>query len=425
MLSRKQAIDFLVKHPEEFGHMLGFDDLSDIHRQWMNLMFSSKEDKTLQAHRNSYKTTCVSLNLARTMILKPNLRILFMRKTDDDVKEVIKQVKKIITHPKVIYLIQCIHGINLKLTVDNATELSTNLTNDVKGTSQLVGMGIGSSITGQHYDVIYTDDIVTIKDRTSRAEREQVKVLYDELQNIKKKGSGRIFNTGTPWHKDDAFTKMPEPMKWDCYSTGIFDEDELQALREKMSPSLFAANYELRHIASEDVIFENPTLNGDQVKVQQAKFCHVDAAYGGEDYTAFTICRKVGGQYYVYGRLWHKAVDLCIPEIQDERRKFNAGLIICEENGDKGYLAKELRRHGEKVSTYWEDMNKYIKIVTYLKSEWRNVVFVSGTDQEYIDMILEYNEYAEHDDAPDSLASIIRKLWNRKNEDENISAFGF
>lgn len=424
MLTRKQAIDFLIKHPEKYGQMLGFDDLGDMHRFWMNLMLTAKDDRTLQAHRNSYKTTCVSINLARTMILHPNLRILFMRKTDDDVKEVIKQVKKILTHPKTIYFIQCIYGIKLNLVVDNAMELSTNLSNDVKGTSQLVGTGIGSSLTGQHYDIIYTDDIVTIKDRTSRAEREQVKIVYDELQNIKKKGSGRIFNTGTPWHKDDAFEKMPEPLKFDCYSTGIFTKEELEELRGKMSPSLFAANYELKHIASEDVIFTDAKVGFPLEKIINANFCHIDAAYGGEDYTAFTVVKKIEGKYYVYGRLWKKAVDEVLDEIINERKRLMAGKIYCETNGDKGYLAKDLREKGERVVTYSENTNKYIKIVTHLKGEWNNIHFVEGTDGEYIEQILDYNEYAEHDDAPDSLACMMRLLHPRK-DDGKVSVFGY
>jgi hypothetical protein len=71
-------------------------------------------------------------------------------------------------------------------------------------------------------------------------------------------------------------------------------------------------------------------------------------------------------------------------------------------------------------------MNKYLKIVTYLKFEWKNVVFVDGTDPEYIEQILDYNEYAEHDDAPDSLASMIRVLWGMKNEEDKVhSGFGY
>ena len=43
------------------------------------------------------------------------------------------------------------------------------------------------------------------------------------------------------------------------------------------------------------------------------------------------------------------------------------------------------------------------------------MVFVAGTDQEYINQICDYTENAEHDDAPDSAASIVRKLWNKKD----------
>lgn len=62
---------------------------------------------------------------------------------------------------------------------------------------------------------------------------------------------------------------------------------------------------------------------------------------------------------------------------------------------------------------YHEEMNKFLKITTYLKRDWKNVVFVEGTDEEYIRMITDYTEDAEHDDAPDSLSSLIRILWNK------------
>ena len=41
---------------------------------------------------------------------------------------------------------------------------------------------------------------------------------------------------------------------------------------------------------------------------------------------------------------------------------------------------------------------------------WKNVVFVAGTDAEYINQICDYTENAEHDDAPDSAADICRLL---------------
>ena len=91
-----------------------------------------------------------------------------------------------------------------------------------------------------------------------------------------------------------------------------------------MTSSLFAANYELRHIASDDVIFDTPQMGGEPCLAEQG-ICHIDAAYGGDDYTAFTIARKKGTKYYLYGRLWHKHVDDCMNEIIRLRKSFNAG----------------------------------------------------------------------------------------------------
>lgn len=423
-MTRTEAVNFMLAKPYKIGILLGFTKLTTLHNDWMRQMLKSKNDKTLQAHRGSYKTTCVSIVLAILMVLLPNKRILFMRKTDSDVKEIVKQVQNILLNPHFQVFVFAIYGVYLKLTVASATEVSTNLTTDVKGTAQLVGMGIGSSLTGKHFDIIFTDDIVNVNDRISKAERDHTKIIYQELQNIKNR-DGRIFNTGTPWHKDDAFSLMPDPVKYDCYHTGLISEEELATIKKGMLSSLFAANYELRHIAAEDVIFGDPVTGADSSLVEQGD-CHIDAAYGGEDWTAFTMCRKSGGKYYVLGKCWHKHVDSCEDDIIKIRKAFNGGKIYMENNGDKGYLAKDFRNKGERVVSYHENMNKFLKITSYLKGAWDNVIFVEGTDPDYINQICDYNENAEHDDCPDSLASLIRKKWAQKDRsEEDIAAYMF
>lgn len=414
-MTREEAVQFLLERPAEFGNMLGFNKLTDLHNDWIIEMIDGADDETLQAHRGSYKTTCVSIALSIIVILMPRCRTMFMRKTDTDVKEVIRQVQNILQDPHTLYFVEVIYGITLKLTVASTTEVSTNLVSDIKGTSQLVGMGIGGSITGKHFDKIFTDDIVNVKDRKSKAERDQTKLIYQELQNIKNRG-GRIYNTGTPWHKDDAFSIMPNAMKYDCYETGLISDEELKEIRTNMLASLFAANYELRHIASEDVIFTTPNTGADPALAEQG-WCHIDAAYGGSDWTAFTIANKKDGKIYVLGKCWRQSVEDVEDKIIEIRKKFNAGKIYNEDNADKGFLGKELRKKGERVIIYHESMNKYYKITTYLKSEWNNVVFVDGTDDEYINQICDYNENAEHDDCPDSLSSLIRAL-EKKHEEE-------
>ena len=422
-MTKEQAVKFLLNRPTDYAKMLGFTKLGSLHNGWIQEMVRGKEDHTLQASRETYKTTCVSISLAEIMMLLPNKRLMFMRKTDADVKEVIKQVQKILSDPHTIYFAQCIYGVNLRLLKASATEITTSLCSDIKGTDQLVGMGLGSSLTGKHFDYIFTDDIVNINDRISKAERDRTKLIYQELQNVKNRG-GKIFNSGTPWHPDDAFSIMPEPERFDCYHPEIqkiIAPEYRKDLRTKMTPSLFAANYELRHIASEDVIFTDPQTGADPSLLQQTEYTHIDAAYGGEDFTAFTAVKKIDGKYYTLGKMWRKHVDDVEDEIIGIKKSLNAGRTYCEDNGDKGYLAKQMRAKGERMVTYHEDMNKYLKITSYLKFEWKNVIFVEGTDEEYIRQICDYNENAEHDDAPDSLASLIRLLWQRKDSEKKYN----
>jgi len=284
-----------------------------------------------------------------------------------------------------------LYGTDLVITKATQSSVSTNLKQGVSGAPQLLGLGCGGSLTGKHADKVFTDDIVNVKDRVSAAERERIKLLYMELQNIRNRG-GRIFNTGTPWHKDDAFQLMG------------------------MSPSLFAANYELKHIADEDAMFTNaqffkePQLLADGIG-------HIDASYGGADYTAFTCVRERSGIWYAHIRMWHRHVDDCLDEILKECKALRIGTVFCESNADKGYLRKSIIRRGHPCCSYQEAENKYIKISTHLRSQWANVRFLDceqyPLDADALNQVLDYSENAAHDDMPDSLASAIRQ-WQSK-----------
>lgn len=423
-MNREQAVRFLVEKPYKFAHMIGFTKLTELHNDWIRSMLVGKEDDTLQASRGTYKTTCVSVALALIMILLPNLRTMFMRKTDNDVKEVIRQVANILQDPHTQYFVQTIYSVNLKLTTQNVLELMTNLTTDVKGTGQLLGAGIGGSLTGKHYDRIFTDDIVNIDDRISRAKREQTKLVYQELQNIKNR-NGRIFNTGTLWHAEDAFSIMPPAKKYDCYNpevAKIISEEELKQLKDSMLPSLFAANYELRFIASENVIFADAQTGADPAVLENG-IMHVDSAFYGEDYTAWSIMARHDDKFYLYGKMKRKHVEDCYDEIMKDYKRFMCPKMYNEDNADKGMVGKELRKLGAKVVLYHESMNKYLKIVTYLKAIWKDVIFVAGTDPAYIQQICDFYEDAEHDDAPDSAASLARLLLPKRKESSYTPIF--
>ena len=426
-MTRQQTVDFLLTRPADFARMLGFTKLGKLHNDWIRDMVRGVDDKTLQASRGTYKTTSVSVALALIIILLPSMRVLFMRKTDNDVKEVVKQVQKILTDPHTLYLVRCIYGVDLVLSVQSATEISTNLSIDNKGTSQLIGLGMGSSITGKHFDRIFTDDIVNVQDRISKAERDRTKTIYQELQNIRNRG-GRIYNTGTPWHKEDAFTIMPAAERFDCYHPEIqkiITREELEEIRRSMSPSLFSANYELRHIAAENALFDTSPQFFSNAELLRDGIAHIDAAYGGEDYTAFTCGKRSGDILYLYGRMCHNHVDTVLDGFLADSERFQCAPIYCEDNADKGFLAKEIRQKRPElpVRVYHEKENKYQKISEYLRKWWPNIRWLEGTDPDYLAQIMDYTEDAEHDDAPDSAACVCR-LFDRKRLDTYKSVFG-
>lgn len=407
---KKQYLDLLLEEPYKIGHWVGFTDLTAMHNDWLVEMLYGERDTTIQSHRGSYKTTVLTLFLSLLIILMPNKNALFLRKTDTDIIEVVTQVGKILESPIIQSIVKILYGVDLKLITASKSEIHTNLCTTIKGQSQLLGLGSKASITGKHADIVVTDDIVNIRDRISRAEREQTKLIYMELQNIKNR-DGRIINTGTPWHKEDAFSIMPNIQKHDCYKTDLISRDKLEELRQSMSDSLFAANYELKHIADTEAMFKSPMFTKEVESIYDG-VCHVDASYGGRDGTSFTIMKDNGNEIIGLGKRWNRHVDDCISEICTHIQRFRAGTLHLERNADKGYLLEKFSNQGVLCQGYHESMNKHIKISTYLRNDWKRIKWLEDTDPEYINEVLDYNEYSAHDDSPDSAASLLREIKN-------------
>ena len=411
---KTRTINLLTKEPYKVGHFVGFKDLTELHNKWLIDWLYGSKDSTTQAHRGSFKTTDLALFLALNAVIHPKENLIFLRKTDSDVAEVIRLVARLLRSGAFKEITQNIYGTDLVVFKETMTEIETSLHQGVsKATeaSQIMGIGLGGSLTGKHADIVVTDDIVNIKDRVSRAERERTKLMYQELQNIKNR-NGRIINTGTPWHKDDAFSLMPNIKKYTCYDTGLMTQEEIKHLRSSMSASLFSANYELKHIADENALFTDAQFTSDVDAIYNG-IAHIDASYGGEDSTALTVIAEKGENLIVYGRKYTKHVDACLDDIMRLKTKYRAGTTWTERNADKGYLDKTLKARGDISNTYHEKMNKHIKISTYLKENWGRVLFLDDTDPEYIAEILDYTEHAQHDDCPDSLASAIRQLGKK------------
>ena len=412
-IERKEIIDLIKQKPYTFAKSVGFKDVKEYpHNEWMKQIIFGKGDYTLMAHRGSFKSSCLSVCIAIIMVLYPDINIIFLRKTDSDISEMINMVRKALSSQCLDNLAFACWRKHLALTENTQSALSTNLYKNASGSSQLLGIGIKSSITGKHAALVITDDICNVADRTSKAERDKTKLQYQELQNIRNRG-GRIINLGTKWAKEDVFSLMENIHIYDYKQTGLISDEQIEKIKASMTASLFACNYELKIIADEDVIFTDPQTGADPALVEQGE-AHIDAAFYGEDYTAFSIMKKHGDKYYVFGKCWRKHVEDCYKDILLFYQQFMCNKCYLETNADKGMVARDIKNLGIKTFTYAEHMNKYVKIVTYLKAIWRDVIFVQGTDEEFINQICDYNENAEHDDCPDSVASLARILYKKK-----------
>lgn len=414
------VIDLIKNNPYVIAQDVGFKDVRLFpHNEWMREIITGKSDYTLLAHRGSYKSSVLSVCIALIMVVMPDINIIFLRKADNDVAEMIRMVKKALESEALQSISKILYRRPIEFREATASAITTNLYMSASGASQLLGIGLKSSITGKHADLVITDDICNVLDRTSKAERDKTKLQYQELQNIRNRG-GRIINLGTKWHEEDVFTLMDNIHIYDCNATGLISKEQLQKIRESMLPSLFACNYELRIIASENVIFTDPQTGAAPELVKNG-IMHLDSAFYGEDFTAWSVMNRHGGKYYLYGQMRRKHVEDCYELIKADYDRFLCGKLLNESNADKGMVGKDLRKMGIKVILYAEKMNKYMKIVTYLKAIWKDLVFVEGTDPEYIRQITDYFEDAEHDDAPDSAASLARTFYKKADNSNYVS----
>ena len=172
----------LIADPIKLGDKLGYHNFRrGLHDRWIVDMVRGQGDMTLQAHRGSYKTTCLCVAIAEMMLCYRDKNIIFLRKTDADVGEVIKNVVRILESDVMRAIFRALTGSELTVTRATASEVTTSAYCAPRGAAQLLGIGIGGSLTGKHADIVITDDIINLRDRMSQAERDRTKAAYQEL----------------------------------------------------------------------------------------------------------------------------------------------------------------------------------------------------------------------------------------------------
>lgn len=416
-------IDFvklLIDQPHLLGWLIGKDKLTPLHSEWIKYCWDSNKPRALMAFRGGYKSTAIdTVGVIRNFIVNPNERIALIRKSYQDSCTIVNAVKQAMELPELKEVFRVAHGFIPKATMAKEGKLRYNFKTTITPEVSFTAHGLESSLTGMHYDRIICDDIITLKDRISKAEREKTKEMVNEIAtNIIDPGKGSIW-IGTPWHRDDAWTEINKFADIAMYPITEFNFLGPNAIEEKKrttTPFLYSANYELEIRKDETSLFTEPkTAEGwDYFK---RSYAHVDAAFDGNHYCGLTILSPLDNnepsmarKFQGIGFAYPGNVKAWVSEIARYYRKYKCQYIYCETNPDKGYLANQLQKEGLRVRTYAESENKHIKISTNLYEYWDRIYWSPDTDPEYLNQILDYREGSEPDDAPDSCASLIREI---------------
>ena len=103
---RNEDVAEVLQRPEVLGRLVGFTDLTALHGQWIHEMVFGDEDYTLQAHRGAFKSSCLAVAIPLYMVLYPNRNVIFLRKTDHDVGEMMNMVAKVLQSDSLNWLFQ-------------------------------------------------------------------------------------------------------------------------------------------------------------------------------------------------------------------------------------------------------------------------------------------------------------------------------
>lgn len=413
-----KKLNLIINKPHILGHIAGKTLLTGLHSKWIKYIWDASENRSLQGHRGSYKTTAITIiGTIWWLLFHPNDRIAIVRKKFSDSSECVTVISQIMRLPEIQIIFQFAHGFRPKAIIDRADKITFNFKKSKTPEGNIDAYGVDTDITGKHYDKIICDDFVTLKDRVSKAEREKTKSVIREIQtNIVDPGKQVCF-IGTPWEKNDAWSIVPEPIKYSVYKTDILTKDIQQEKRRLTTPSLYAANYELKHIASEDSLFKEVNFKRWDFKIKSGVYSHIDAKYGGDCTNALTfMARKPDRRIQAIGFTSNKNVKLWYKFIKNKWKKYFCGSLFTEDNADKGFLCDALRKEGVSAKTYNESTNKHIKIVNYLYSTWDIIDWDPDTDPEYLNQILDYQEGQKPDDCVDGPASLIREKFFKKNK---------
>jgi len=433
------ALDDWLENPHEFGHLLGYDKLTETHGKWIKIFLKYKKFDVLQAHRGSYKTTSGIVAMILLFFCYPNMRLLIVRKTGDLASAILKTIQTHMLTSDVIrlYLYSRWEIVNASTKIWSSERTNFSFKRTITPDPSMSAVGVGASITGAHFDYIWSDDIVTIDDRYSAAERKWTIAYFQELDNlIDPLGQTRL--SGTPWHESDVFSIFPKEIfeeRQFPFGTVNLSENEMKeiaARQGRLPNSEWMCNYMLKHVEDRETLGAFMS-----VPLWDCQYClaFIDSSFSekkGTDRTSVAIVGVSKDLIIFTGMSWqHSIADHQIRiEMLDFLNIYTPIETVFESQlGDSTIFFIDAFKQDEakyEVKNLWtwkhQSRNKHERIMATITSQKESMRILEGTQQAFSIGVSRYHKDVDHDDEADSLAGGVEALGTSEIIAEYVKA---
>jgi len=307
-------------------------------------------------------------------------------------------------------------------------------TKEIKGKEpSLTNLAVRSKgLRGRHPQLIILEDMIT-PDDASEAERLRVQKVYEEVLKL----TPNVVLIGQPVHKLDLFQKLRFLVPTLEVKHGDIKEldADLNAQRAAgVSEASISASYHLQ-------ILDDASLPFGMVKncnyAAQTCAAFIDPSHKGGDYTAISI----GGMHFqhlvISGFAFKKAWYDCLDELKFLFQVFGIRAIRFETNNLGDEPVNKMRMLGAPCEGFNSTDNKHSRIInaaffsehillhkvetfntsllkempeTFQREPEKFLAEILQANQIFIDQTKNYEYRAKFDDAPDSVAGLIRYL---------------
>jgi len=237
------------------------------------------------------------------MLKNPNIRILIANNTWDNARKFLRSITAYLVRgqilPQYFGPFESNHWNQDEITIKQRTVILDAPT--------IATTGLEKEQTSQHYDLIIADDLVARENVSTREQRQKVKDYINSLFALLEP-NGELWVVGTRWSMDDAYGDLIEEGIWDVLIRGaytdatrsapIFPEkftlEKLQALRNKLGPTLFASWYLNDPISQEAADFKKEWIKyyAPGTPHPDSLYLSIDPAHSlsrDADYSAFVV----------------------------------------------------------------------------------------------------------------------------------------